>query len=252
MKIHRVRLAGTNAYVISGDQHVLVDTGPARSRTSLLAGLSAVGLSGRDLTLMIATHAHSTSVGSAAFLQRTFNTPVAVHCADAPILASGIDRSAGKAGPIGAVMRMFGDTRFDAAKPDIVFGHTLSLLQFGCDATVVHAPGHTIGSTAIVLSTGDAIIGDLLMGGSFGGRLLPSLPYRHYFAEVPERIARSIALLSKLGVKRLHPGTGDVLQMDDVRSRMRTAVRVEPLGPSPARRRERRMQQQPWLSPLIG
>ncbi|MCC7053884.1 MAG: MBL fold metallo-hydrolase [Gemmatimonadaceae bacterium] len=247
MRVHRLPLDGTNAYVISGEHHVLVDTGPARSRTQLLDALAGLGLGGDDLSLVLATHAHATSVGNAAYLQRMFHVPLAVHGADAPILASGLDRAVGFAKPLGSLMRWFGDSRFEAAPPDVVFGHTLSLHLFGTEGTVVHTPGHTIGSASVVLPTGDAIVGDLLMGGWFGGRLLPRRPARHYLAEMPQRVARSLALLNRLGVQRLHPGTGDVLQMDDVRDLIIARAGDAPSGPAPARVRERRLRQDPAL-----
>ena len=249
MRVHRLPLNGTNAYVISGEHHVLIDTGPARSRTALLAALSSIGLGGEDLSLVLATHAHATSVGNAAFLQRMFHVPLAVHGADAPILASGLDRTVGITKPVGALVRWFGDSRFEAAPPDVVFGHTLSLHVFGAEGTVVHTPGHTIGSATVVLPTGDAIIGDLLMGGWLGGRLLPRRPTRHYLAEVPQRVARSLALLNRLGVQRLHPGTGDVLQMDEVRELIIARAGDAPSGPAPARLRERRLRQEPAMHP---
>ena len=248
MQVHRLPLHGTNAYVISGDHHVLVDTGPERSRTDLLNGLASIGLGGEDLSLVLATHAHATSVGNAAYLKRVFHVPVGVHGADAPILASGVDRSVGISKPIGMVMRWLGDTRFEATSPDVVFGHTLSLESFGSVGTVVHTPGHTIGSASIVLPGGDAIVGDLLMGGWFGGRLFASHPTRHYFAEVPQRIVRSLALLNRLGVQRLHPGTGQVLEMDAVRHLIIARAGEVPSGPAPARLRERRLRQELFMN----
>ena len=248
MRVHRLPLHGTNAYVISGERHVLVDTGPERARTDLLDGLASIGLGGGDLSLVLATHAHATSIGNAAYLQRVFHVPIAVHGADAPILASGLDRSVRLTDPIGFVMRWLGDTRFDATSPDVVFGHTLSLDGYGCAGTVVHTPGHTIGSATVVLPTGDAIIGDLLMGGWFGGRVNSSQPARHYFAEVPQRVVRSLALLNRLGVQRLHPGTGAVLQMDDVRRQIITRANDVATGPARARMRERRLREEPSMN----
>jgi hydroxyacylglutathione hydrolase len=247
MRVHRLPLHGTNAYVISGDHHVLVDTGPERARTTLLAALASIGLGGEDLSLVLVTHAHATAVGNAAYLQRVFHVPVAVHGADAPVLASGVDRGVSITKPVGAIMRWLGDTRFDAPTPDVVFGHTLSLESFGCPGTIVHTPGHTIGSASVVLPGGDAIIGDLLMGGFFGGRLWPTRPTHHYFAEVPQRVSRSLALLNRLGVQRLHPGTGEVLEMDDVRESIIARATSYDSGPAAARRRERRLAQEPAL-----
>lgn len=249
MQVHRLPLHGTNAYVISGEHHVLVDTGPERARTTLLEGLASIGLGGEDLSLVLVTHAHATAVGNAAYLQRMFHVPVAVHGADAPVLASGVDRHVSILKPVGAIMRWLGDTRFDAPTPDVVFGHTLSLDAFGGVGTVVHTPGHTIGSASVVLPSGDAIIGDLLMGGFFGGRLWPTRPTQHYFAEVPQRVIRSLALLNRLGVQRLHPGTGEVLQMDEVRESIIANAPSVATGPAPGRLRERRLRQEPTMYP---
>ncbi len=252
MQVHRLPLHGTNAYLISGDHHILVDTGPARSRTALLSGLASVGIGGEELSLVLVTHAHATAAGNAAYLQQVFHVPVAVHGADAPVLASGVDRRVSILKAAGAIMRWRGDTRFDSPMPDVVFGHTMSLEPFGCPGTVVHSPGHTIGSASVVLPTGDAIIGDLLMGGFFGGRLWPTRPTQHYFAEVPERVVRSLALLNRLGVQRLHPGTGEVLDMEDVRRLIIARTSTHASGPAAARRRERRLQRQPLVVNSVG
>ena len=252
MRVHRLPLHGTNAYLISGDHHVLVDTGPARSRAALLNGLASIGIGGDELSLVLVTHAHATAAGNAAYLQQVFHVPVAVHGADAPVLASGVDRRVNILKAAGAIMRWRGDTRFDPPTPDVVFGHTMSLEAFGSAGTVVHSPGHTIGSASVVLPTGDAIIGDLLMGGFFGGRLWPTRPTQHYFAEVPERVVRSLALLNRLGVQRLHPGTGDVLDMEDVRHLIIARASTHASGPASARRRERRLQRQPLIMNSAG
>lgn len=241
MQVHRLPLHGTNAYVISDQHHVLVDTGPARSRSALMEGLAALQLTGSDLSLIVATHAHATSIGNAAYLQRTFHVPVAVHQSDAPIMASGVDRHIEGDSFIDTLVRVFSDTRFDAVSPDVVFGHTMSLEPFGCGGTVVHTPGHTIGSASVVLPTGDGIVGDLVMGGSLGGRLLGSRPERHYFAEDPDRVARSVALLQRLGVHWVHPGTGDMLRMSEIRSALPSRRDAFPSGPAPSRLRERRL-----------
>ena len=241
MQVHRLPLHGTNAYVISGDHHVLVDTGPARSRAALLDALAALQLTGADLSLVVATHAHATSIGSAAYLQRTYHVPVAVHQSDAPIMASGMDRDRRPRTLSERLVRLFGDRTFEAVSPDVVFGHSMSLEAFGCHATVVHTPGHTIGSVSVVLPTGDAMVGDLVMGGSLGGRLLSHLPERHYLAEDPERVVRSLAVLERLGVQRLHPGTGDTLQMADVSALITSREPWIAAGPAPSRVRERRL-----------
>jgi hydroxyacylglutathione hydrolase len=243
MRVHQLPLESCNAHVVSGDQHVLVDTGADTSREALLHGLSSLGLGGQDLALIVVTHAHAGASGNAAWLQRTFHVPVAVHSADAPILASGVERPVSLRHPIVAAARWFTNIRFEPVSPDVVFGHTLSLIPFGVSGTLVHTPGHTIGSSSLVTQDGDAVVGDLLQGGWFGGRLFATRPVLPSFAEGPERTVRSLALLSRLGVQRVHPGAGSVLSMKAIREEIIDGVRWLPAGPAPARVRERRLRQ---------
>ncbi|MCU0626891.1 MAG: hypothetical protein MUF21_10480, partial [Gemmatimonadaceae bacterium] len=88
---------------------------------------------------------------------------------------------------------------------------------------------------------GEAMVGDLLMGGWFGGRVRTTRPVRHYFAESPERVPRSLALLDRLGVTRLYPAIGGALAIDDVRAYVPFEARSESVGISPIRLRERRL-----------
>jgi glyoxylase-like metal-dependent hydrolase (beta-lactamase superfamily II) len=110
---------------------------------------------------------------------------------------------------------------------------------------VVHAPGHTIGSSSVLLDTGDAIVGDLVTGGWFGGRVMPNRPTRPVVAELPGRVARSLALLARLGAQRLHPGTGGELRMSDVKRLVIDRATSIALGPTPTRVRERRLRAEP-------
>jgi hydroxyacylglutathione hydrolase len=242
MHLQRLALtAHTAAYVLSGDHHILVDTGEETSREHLLHALADAGLGAQDLTLVILTHAHASAAGNAAWLQRTFQVPIAVHTADAPIVASGVERPRGLSHTLVEAMQLVRAARFEPVSPDVVFGHTLSLVPFGVTATLVHTPGHTIGSSSVVSPSGDAVVGDLLQGGRFGGRLWAHRPVRPAFAEAPERILRSLALLQRLGVQRVHPRVGEVLAMRDIRHQIIDREPWLPAGPAPARLRERRL-----------
>ena len=49
-------------------------------------------------------------------------------------------------------------------KPDIYLEDGQELSGYGCDARVVHIPGHTRGSIGVLTGGGDIICGDLLIG----------------------------------------------------------------------------------------
>jgi len=50
---------------------------------------------------------------------------------------------------------------------DIAFDNDIDLREFGVDGKIIHTPGHTEGSSSLILSDGKAIIGDLMVGGIF-------------------------------------------------------------------------------------
>ncbi len=241
--LHVVRLAmsGSNAYLLRGARTVLVDCGAEDQRDELCAALAHAGVAPDALSLLLLTHAHAGTAGNAAWLHREHGVPVAVHGADAPILAAGIDRAHRPTTPTAALVAWLGTHRFEPVVPSVILGHATPLWRHGVGATAVHTPGHTIGSVSVLCPGGEAIVGDLVMGGWFGGRVRAHHPVRHYFAECPDRIARSLALLDRLGAERVLPAIGGELAMAAVRAHIPVGREPEALGVAPARLRERRL-----------
>jgi glyoxylase-like metal-dependent hydrolase (beta-lactamase superfamily II) len=240
MMLHLVRIAvpGANAFLIRGARTILVDCGGAAHRDVLCAALAREGLAPSDLTLLLLTHAHAATAGNARWLQQAHRVPVAIHGADAPILATGCDRPHRPVSATAALVGWLDDPHFEPVIPDVVLGHSTPLWRHGVGATAVHTPGHTIGSVSVLCPAGDAIVGDLVMGGWFGVR--SHHPARHWFAECPERVARSLALLERLGVERVHPAVGAELAMAEISRTLRIHA-ADRVGVSPARLRERRL-----------
>jgi glyoxylase-like metal-dependent hydrolase (beta-lactamase superfamily II) len=53
----------------------------------------------------------------------------------------------------------------------------LGLSAFGIEGTVIPTPGHTEGSISVILPRGEAIAGDLLMGGFLFRKLAETSPF---------------------------------------------------------------------------
>lgn len=240
--VHLVRIAlpGSNAFLVRGARTILVDCGGAADRDALGAALAREGLAPSDLTLLVLTHAHATTAGNAWWLQQGHGVPVAIHAADAPILATGCDRPHRPVSPLAALQRWLEEPGFEAVVPDVVLGHSTPLWRHGVGVTAVHTPGHTIGSVSVLCPAGDAIVGDLVSGGWMGGRLRAHTPTRHWFAECPERVARSLALLERLGAARVHPAVGGELAMSAIIASL-GVHEADRVGASPVRHRERRL-----------
>ncbi len=163
--IHQVSLGVSNAYLLESDTAlVLVDAGLPGAADTILAAVDALG---KPLTLIYITHAHIDHYGSAAEVRRRTGAPIAVHAGDADDLASGGTR-------LGSLRLLQGASRellalaepllgVEPAPPDVLVVDGDSLVAYGIDATVLHTPGHTPGSTTLLLNDGQvAIAGDLL------------------------------------------------------------------------------------------
>jgi glyoxylase-like metal-dependent hydrolase (beta-lactamase superfamily II) len=95
--------------------------------------------------------------------------------------------------------------RYGPTEPDIVIDDDgLDLEPYGVSGHVVHTPGHSPGSVSVVLSGGEAFVGDLAMNGP-PMCLKPSFGI---FAHQPEQVPASWRKLLGLGVRTVYPAHG--------------------------------------------
>jgi glyoxylase-like metal-dependent hydrolase (beta-lactamase superfamily II) len=221
VEIRRVRVGITNSYIVRERGTIVVDPGgpPAGplAAVALRRILGALGTPPRA-DLLLVTHAHVDHVAAVPRLRQTTGAAVATHRAEAPRLTTGVTvwppgitpwgrLVRGALGPL--VLRLPVAT-FD---PDLLFGDEgLDLNPYGVSGTVVHTPGHSAGSVSVVLSSGDAMVGDLAM--NFPACLHPQFGI---FAEDPERLPASWQRLLDRGVRVIHPAHGRPFAADALR-----------------------------------
>ncbi len=216
-RVIKIKLSISNAYLIKGRKTILVDTGAPREGIKILRALAGLGIEPKDFSLILHTHAHMDHVGSTLELKRWVDAPTAVHVSDAAMLASG---NMGKVTAInleGRIILPFVNKPFPGVKPDILIKDEISLNEFGVDGRIIFTPGHTTGSISILLKNGEAIIGDLLMGGWLGGNLQPTRPNFHYYAEDMNEVRASIQKLLSYNPQKLYVGHGGPLDAATVR-----------------------------------
>ncbi len=202
--VHSVRLGFSYSYVIEGDGGcVVVDTGPPRHERRILDRIRSLGA--KDLRLIFITHAHLDHYGSAAALRRLTGAPIGIHRAVAGALARGETplghvRAWGRV--IARLMPLF-ERRLkpEAAQADVLLEDGDRLDHYGVDATVLHTPGHTPGSSSLVVGERTAIVGDLA---STRGRPHAQLFYASDWRALDESLRR----LQLLGLERVYTGHG--------------------------------------------
>lgn len=223
-RITPINLRATRAFLITGDAHVLVDTGSPGDARRILRELGRRGLDPRDLSLIVITHAHYDHVGSLRELAAASGAPVAASREEAPYVTAGTTPPASAEGRLGSQLLRLVPLRDRMAgqgyEPDILIDDRFDLAPYGVTGDVVPTPGHTMGSLSVVLDAGQAIIGDLLMG-RFS---LAGPPAAAFFAADKEATRASVASLLEADVHTFyttHGGPYSAIQVRDWLNRSR-------------------------------
>lgn len=216
-KVVQIRLSLSNSFLIRGERPILVDTGSPKDGDKLLKNLAKHGVQGHDLALILHTHAHSDHCGSTKQLKEATSAPAAIHPADAVVMDSGKNQATKPTCLSARLLHGLVDDTFPAVRPDSLVPDEMSLRVFGVDGKVIFTPGHTAGSISVLLNTGEAIIGDLLMGGWLGGVFRSGKPDYPYFADDVWQIQSSVRKLLDFGATKFFVGHGGPLEAGRVR-----------------------------------
>lgn len=200
----------TNCYVVRQRGTVLVDAGQAR-HGKFLAGFGKLGVDPKTIQLLLLTHAHWDHTGSSAELRRLSSCRVAVNTLERQAVEKGDILMVPGYGAWGktfaALMRIAVPLigKFEGTQVDVeLTQEERSAEEFGIEGTILHTPGHSAGSSTLLLASGEAFVGDLAMGGfpRFGGPGMPIL------GQDRSQIRKSWRLLLDRGAKTIYPGHG--------------------------------------------
>ncbi len=218
--IHRLTQGVVCFYLIEdGGKLLLVDAGAPKDWDVLVRGIAALGRRLTDLDAVLLTHAHSDHTGFAERARTTAGAPVWIHQADAVAAKTGKGgKNDGKATAY-LLRPEFYRTVFSLARRGalkIVPIHEVSTFADGerldvpGQPRVVHAPGHTEGSAALlledrrVLLTGDVLVTRNPLTGRIGPQIMPSGLNR----DTPQAL-RSLDRIDGLPADVILPGHGE-------------------------------------------
>jgi hydroxyacylglutathione hydrolase len=221
VRIVPLLLSISNAYLLLGDRPVLVDAGKPGEEERLLGLLHQHGIAPSDLSLVVLTHGHTDHAGSVNAVARA-GVPIAIGAADAGLLERGVNEQLPVTGFPGWILRpRITRMTFAGASAQVLVRESLRLDAYGIGAAMVPVPGHTAGSCVVLLDDGNAVVGDLLRGGSAFARIRPHHPVRHFFAEDLAGVRRGVDLVLEHDPQELYVGHGGPnVHAADVRRRL--------------------------------
>jgi glyoxylase-like metal-dependent hydrolase (beta-lactamase superfamily II) len=153
-------------FVRDGKAVIAVDSGGEMGAEPFLKACEKHGIDPRDIKLLVVTHGHVDHFVNIAAMKDITKAPLLCHKRAAPFLREGrkpevygrnalgraiMERQAIEGDPIPIVPKV---------EPDIVFEGAYDLKPWGIDGEIIETPGHSMCSTAVMLSSGEAIVGD--------------------------------------------------------------------------------------------
>jgi glyoxylase-like metal-dependent hydrolase (beta-lactamase superfamily II) len=223
--LHKIRLGFCNAYLIQGEGGaVLVDAGPVNCERTFIRYVRKHTISLEAIKLIVITHVHFDHVGGLNKLKKRCRCPVAVHAGEASALSDGAVFFPPGTNLLGKMASLIGSTvgkafmKYPPVKADIVVSEETSLIPFGVSGKIVPTPGHTANSLSVLLTSGEAFVGDLAAN-YLPANLGPIFPP---FAENVELLLQSWEDLLKAGARIICPGHGRPFSAHLLRRKMRS------------------------------
>ena len=224
---HRIRLGLSNAYLVKAQRSsILIDAGGSNQEKAFTRHLAKYKIAPQKIALIVITHVHFDHVGSLRAIKEQCKCPVAIHEKEGPLLRDGTAVFPPGTNLFGRAASYLGRKlvksllKFPPVEPDIILSDDFSLEPFGIQGNIMPTGGHTEGSLSVLLSSGEAFVGDLAANYlPFGlGPILPP------FAEDVPQLLRSWQKLLSAGATVICPSHGKPFVAELLRRRLQDEV----------------------------
>ena len=210
-EFHRLPVGIDNCYLLRGGSTILIDAGAPGHVKDFMRGMDRLGISLREIELILLTHGHADHIGCLHQIQTLTDAEVAIHEADCAWVESGEPDLPPGVTLWGRILVGLGQVLYKpriypcpveyAITPPI---SSLMKLGYGIPAQVIHTPGHSPGSISVLLDSGEVFAGDMAMNAWYL-RSKPGLPA---LAQDMDLVVQSWKRLIQMGAKRVYPAHG--------------------------------------------
>jgi hydroxyacylglutathione hydrolase len=204
----QLKLAWSNVFLIKGKQLALVDAGTGGDWDNLNLALKDLNLSAKDIKIVLLTHGHADHAGLAKRLQDE-GAEVYVGHGDIAMLARGTNDELKPTNFMARLLKPMVDQPFEPITRATEINSPAELNdKIGAPIKVLPIPGHTPGSVVIILGNDQALVGDMMLGGSMGGVIFSSSAGEHYYQDDLKKNHENIRQLLGLGIQKFYLGHG--------------------------------------------
>lgn len=222
VEIITIPLGFDQSYVLKGEGVIAIDAGEPKKEKAFLRALEKASITPREVKLIILTHGHWDHIGSANELKAMTGAELAMHFSEVHYLENSLTPLPPGITPWGnffiALHKFFLPLiKIPSTKVEIAFNDEgLSLENYGIPGKVIHTPGHSSGSSTILLDSGEAFVGDLAMN-KVPLRISPGLPI---FADDLNVVIESWEKLIQLGASTIYPAHGKPFSVDLIKKEL--------------------------------
>jgi hydroxyacylglutathione hydrolase len=168
-KIYQILSGRSNVFLLTNNHtSILIDTSAGFMWQKLQNRLDRLHI--KQIDLLILTHSHFDHAANASMIKDKFKARVIIHRSETSYLTTGDNIL-----PTGTnifskfLVRAFAKkfksiARYHPCDYDLTFDESFDLKDFGFNAYILHTPGHTEGSSSIIIDNEIALVGDTMFG----------------------------------------------------------------------------------------
>ncbi|MCX7745988.1 MAG: MBL fold metallo-hydrolase [Clostridia bacterium] len=169
--VYEVLSGRSNVFLVTnGDKCILVDTSVKRKWRRLDNEISKLCGKKENLVALVLTHGHNDHAENAYKIKEKYKCSIIIQENDAAFLHNGKHPL-----PKGTVLftkllvNLLGKSvvpylKYEPVQGDIFVEDTCDLADMGFNMRIIHTPGHTMGSTSVIVDSEIALVGDTMFG----------------------------------------------------------------------------------------